>query len=126
MWLHERQRIRKSTKIIDEDLNNELTNIWKESVFDLCVKWPQHMNEVSLASFVTCFYKDEKGEYKGRAKPKVIRYQNYNVQSEPDEHEREMVLLHVPHRDEHEEFLKDSKYQQIYNERLQYIHEACK
>ncbi len=84
------------------------------------------MNDVSLAQFVACFYKDKKGEYKERAIPKVIRYRNYDIQSELDEHKHEMVLLHLPFCDKHEEFLNENKYKQIYMDRLEYIQAARK
>lgn len=83
----------------DEELGTESTDIWKKNVLEKYESRPPTMETVSLAQFMAHFYQDRKKNYKRRAIPKILWYQNYQL-AEANEYKREMVLLHVPFRNE--------------------------
>jgi hypothetical protein len=71
------------------------------------------LNDVTLAEFISHWYQGVDNTYKTRKVPKIIRYRNYDM-TDIDNHRREMVLLHMPFRKEHEEILINDRYQQLY------------
>lgn len=125
-WPHERQRVRKSKKQMDdEELGTESTDIWKENVLEKYESRPPTMETVSLAQFMAHFYQDRKKNYKRRAISKILRYRNYEL-AEADEYKREMVLLHVPFRKEEIDVLDRIRYRTLYDEHEAFIMESRK
>ncbi|GFW97881.1 helitron_like_N domain-containing protein [Trichonephila clavipes] len=59
VWPIERQRIKKTMKALSE-LDDDCTDIWKENWFDKYEKRPQELENVSLAQFVSKYYKNNK------------------------------------------------------------------
>lgn len=115
VWPQERERIRKTQKELDE-LDADSTNIWKENWFDKYIQRPENLEHISLAQFVSKYYKNNKGEYVERKIPKIIRYKNYDIGDDFNEYRREMVTLHIPFRNEDEEILADMKFINTYIE----------
>lgn len=125
-WPHERQRVRKSKKQMDdEEVGNESTDIWKESTIEKYESRPETMASVSLAQFVANFYTAKTKEYKLRSIPKVLRYRQYDL-SELDEYKREMVLLHIPFRSEEVDLLDGNRYRTLYDQHEKIIMDARK
>jgi Tfp pilus assembly pilus retraction ATPase PilT len=115
-WPHKR-RVRKSVKQMDEEeFEGSSCDIWQTGIVERYEKRPEKLADVSLAQFVAKYYKNRKGEYELRQVPKVIRYRNYEI-SELNEFKREMVLLHVPFRNEEVDLLDRNKFLAIYTEK---------
>ncbi|GFY10453.1 helitron_like_N domain-containing protein [Trichonephila clavipes] len=70
VWPIERQRIKKKTMKALSELDDDCTDIWKENWFDKYEKRPQELENVSLAQFVSKYYKNNKEEYVIRNEPK--------------------------------------------------------
>jgi len=83
-----------------------IKKIQKKNWFDKYEKRPEYLKYISLAQFVSKYYKNNKGDYVLREEPKVMRYRNYDMGSDYNEYRREMVTLHLPFRHE-EQFLFD-------------------
>lgn len=115
VWPVERQRIKKTVKELSE-LEDDSTDIWKENWFDKYEKRPEDIEHITLAQFVSKYYKNNKGHYVIRDEPRVIRYRNYDMATEYDEYKREMVILHLPFRDEQTEVLAEMRYLELYEE----------
>ncbi|GFU60100.1 helitron_like_N domain-containing protein [Trichonephila clavipes] len=92
VWPIERQRIKKTMKALSE-LDDDCTDIWKENWFDKYEKRPQELENVSLAQFVSKYYKNNKEEYVIRNEPKVIRYRNYDMATDLNEYKRNDLIL---------------------------------
>ncbi|GFV46177.1 helitron_like_N domain-containing protein [Trichonephila clavipes] len=120
VWPIERQRIKKTMMALSE-LDDDCTDIWKENWFDKYEKRPQELENVSLAPFVSKYYKNNKEEYVIRNEPKVIRYRNYDMATDLNEYKREMVTLHIPFRHEESEILSQMKFIKIYDENVDLI-----
>ena len=120
VWPIERQRIKKTMKELNE-LSDDCTDIWKENWFDKYEKRPDHLEDISLAQFVSKFYKNNKGEYVRRDEPRIIRYRNYDMATDYNEYRREMVTLHIPFRNEEEEVLAEMKFNKIYDDNEEFI-----
>ncbi|GFX81145.1 ATP-dependent DNA helicase [Trichonephila clavipes] len=103
------------------ELDDDCTDIWKENWFDKYEKRPQELENVSLAQFVSKYYKNNKEEYVIRNEPKVIRYRNYDMATDLNEYKREMVTLHIPFRHEESEILSQMKFIKIYDENVDLI-----
>lgn len=114
LWPAERQRIKTMKEL--ESMDDDCIDIWKENWFDKYEKRPAELNEVTLAQFVSTYYKNTKGEYAKRKDPKIIRYRNYDMNEHFDDYRREMVLLHIPFRNEENDVLKENKFVQIYED----------
>lgn len=71
-------------------------------------------------------YITNKGVYKQRKDPKIIRYRNYTMADNFNEYRREMVLLHIPFRSEDNDVLAENKYIQIYEDNKESILERRK
>lgn len=117
VWPIERERVRRSCKELDElGVGFDSTDIWKENYFDKYEGRPKELENVTLAQFVSWYYKPSKGcPYVKRGKKAVIRYRNYDIGKELNEFKREMVTLHIPFRNEHDEILADMKFVSIYD-----------
>ncbi|CAH1119807.1 unnamed protein product [Phaedon cochleariae] len=115
VWPFERQRIKKTMKELTE-IDGDSTDIWKENWFDKYEKRPEELEDISLAQFVSKYYRNVKGEYAMREEPNVIRYRNYDMTTDFYEYRREMVSLHLPFRDEETEILADMKFLSTYEE----------
>ena len=120
VWPIERQRIRKTLKELSE-IDDECTEVWKENCFDKYEKRPEDLEHVSLAQFVSKYYKNNKGIYVEREEPRIIRYRNYDMGTDLNEYKREMITLHLPFRNEDEEILRDLKFIQLYNDNEELI-----
>ncbi|GFV36327.1 helitron_like_N domain-containing protein [Trichonephila clavipes] len=120
VWPIERQRIKKTMKALSE-LDDDCTDIWKENWFDKYEKRPQELENVSLAQFVSKYYKNNKEEYVIRNEPKVIRYRNYDMATDLNEYKREMVTSHIPFRHEESEILSQMKFIKISDENVDLI-----
>lgn len=116
VWPHERQRVVKSRKEMDEqNLNEEATDVWKDSVFDRYAARPASMRNVCLADFVTRFYRKKAGgEYSQRTVSRVLRYRRYPM-DDLNNYKREMVTLYYPFVDEENELLINDNYLRIYD-----------
>ncbi|GBP70869.1 hypothetical protein EVAR_53533_1 [Eumeta japonica] len=125
VWPIERQRIKKTMKELS-GLNNDCTDIWKENWFDKYEKRPEDLEGVSLAQFVSKYYKNDKGKYVKRDDPRIIRYRNYDMATDSDEYKREMVTLHIPFRHEEADILKETKFITLYDENVDLILEKRK
>ena len=128
VWPNEREKIRKTTKEMDdEELEESSKNIWRDNNFDKYIRRPPEMENISLAEFVSKYnYNPQTKKYSPRRNQIIIRYRNYDMNLENDEYKREMVLLHIPYRNEEIEFLNNYKYRQIYEEKLEFITESRK
>ena len=120
VWPIERQRIKKTMKELSE-LDDDCTDIWKENWFDKYEKRPEDLENISLAQFVSKYYKNDKGEYVKRDEPRVIRYRNYDMATDFNEYKREMVTLHIPFRHEEAEILEEMKFIRLYDENVDLI-----
>jgi hypothetical protein len=81
--------------------------------------------DISLAQFVSRWYKKQDGTYAQRVRHKIIRYRNYD-KTDTDNFKREMVTLHVPFFNEEIDIIDCNKYLQIYDAKFNYILEARK
>ncbi|XP_037958820.1 uncharacterized protein LOC119688206 [Teleopsis dalmanni] len=115
IWPIERHRVKKTMKQLSE-LEDDSIDIWKENWFDKYEKRPDAIQNVSLAQFVSKYYKNNKGENVEREEPKVIRYRNYDMATDYNEYRREMVTLHMPFRHEEAEIIAEMRYIQLYDE----------
>lgn len=127
VWPHERQCVRKSKKQMDnEKLGSESTDIWNKNIIEKYESRPENMATTSLAQFVAHYYQERNTQnYKQREIPKVLRYRNYEL-AEANEYKREMVLLHLPFRNEEIDVLDNNRYQTLYDEHEAFIMEARK
>ncbi|GFR03808.1 helitron_like_N domain-containing protein [Trichonephila clavata] len=71
----------------------------KENWFDKYEKRSKDLQDISLAQFVSKYYKNNKGEYVKRDEPRVIRYRNYDMATDFNEYKREMVTLNFRHEE---------------------------
>lgn len=115
VWPTERQKIKKTQKELIQ-LDENSTDIWKEDWFDKYQKRPNDLEDVTLAQFVSKYYKNNYNIYKVRKKPRVICYRNFDIKLKHNEYKREMVTLHIPFRDEHTDVLADMKYLKVYDQ----------
>lgn len=120
VWPIERQRIKKKMKELNE-LSDDSTNIWKENWFDKYEKRPEYLEDISLAQFVSKYYRNNKGHYVLRDEPRIIRYRNYDMATDFNEYKREMVTLYIPFRSEEEEILAEMKFNRKYEENEELI-----
>ncbi|CAG9840456.1 unnamed protein product [Diabrotica balteata] len=111
----ERQRIKLTMKELS-DLEDDCTDNWKENWFDKYEKRPNYLEDITLAQFVSNYYKTLKGEYVQRSEPRIIRYRNYDMANDFDDYRREMVTLHIPFRHEESEVLSEMKFITIYKD----------
>lgn len=116
LWPTERERIRKTNAELDRDeIDGESCDIWRENVFDKYQNRPSNLENVSLAQFASK-YTYNRGEWKLRLQPRIIRFRNYDISSEQNNYKREMVTLHLAFRDEENELLAEHKYLQLYDD----------
>uniref|UniRef100_A0A6P7FX48 Uncharacterized protein LOC114335154 n=1 Tax=Diabrotica virgifera virgifera TaxID=50390 RepID=A0A6P7FX48_DIAVI len=120
VWPIERQKIRKTMKVLT-DLEDGDTDIWKENWFEKYEKRPHHLEDVTLAQFVSNYYKNTKREYVRRREPRIIHYKNYDMENDFNEYQREMVTLHIPFRHEESEVLSEMKFIKIYEDNVDRI-----
>ncbi|GFR22603.1 helitron_like_N domain-containing protein [Trichonephila clavata] len=120
VWPIERQRIKKTMKELSE-LDDDCTDIWKENWFDKYEKRSEDLEGISLAQFVSKYFKNNKGEYVKRDQPRVIRYRNYDMATDFNEYKREMVTLHIPFRREEADILENMKFIRLYDENADLI-----
>lgn len=115
-WPHERQKVLKTRKQLDEEeLNNESTDIWKEGLIQKYERRPRDtLAEVTLAQFVSKYYKTSRGHYELRHVPRVIRSRQYDM-GDVIEYKREMVTLHYPFSNEEVDILDENKFLSIYD-----------
>ena len=117
VWPIERQRIRKTSKELSEiDSDDESTDVWKENYFDKYEKRPPELQNVTLAQFVSKYNKQQDGTYTLRTVAQIIRYRNYDMESELSEYKREMVTLHIPFQNEEEDILATMKFLKLYDD----------
>lgn len=84
------------------------------------------METVSFSQFIAHFYQERKTKnYKRWVIPNVLRYWNYELGG-ADEHKWEMVVLHVPFRNEKIEVRDRKRYRTLYNEHEAFIMETRK
>ena len=123
----DRHHVRKSKQQMDEEeLAGDALDIWKENVVERYERRPMDtMADVSLAQFVALYEQRRDKKYRLRRFPRVIRYVNYDL-GDVNNYKREMVLLHVPFRNEVVDILDHSKYIAIYDEKMAFINEARK
>ena len=123
----DRHHVRKTKQQMDEEeLAGDALDIWKENVVERYERRPMNtMADVSLAQFVALYEQKRDKKYRLRRFPKVIRYVNYNL-GDVNNYNREMVLLHVPFRNEVVDVLDNNKYTPIYDEKMAFINEARK
>lgn len=124
-YLIERQRIKKTLKEISE-LDEDSTDIWKEDWFDKYLKWPEEMEAVSLAKFVSKYTRNQSRKYVERQQPRGSCYRNYDMAKDFKEYKREMVTLDMPFRDEEIEILSEMRLITVYAENEQIILERRK
>lgn len=116
VWPHERFLVRKSKAEMDkEQLSDGSSAVWRDTVIDKYQARPAELEGVTLAEFVALWYTGPDNQYRRRKVSKVIRYRNYST-TELAEYKREMVLLHVPFRDEFRDVLDGDKYLTTYQE----------
>ncbi|GFR10858.1 ATP-dependent DNA helicase [Trichonephila clavata] len=120
VWPIERQRIKKTMKELSE-LDDDCIDIWRENWFDKNEKRYEDLEDISLAQFVSKYYKNNKGEYAKRDEPRVIRYRNYDMATDFNEYKREMLTLHIPFRHEEANILKNMKFIRLYHENVDLI-----
>lgn len=108
------------------ELHDDCTDVWKSNWIDNYEKRSVDLCDVTLAQFVANYYNNNKGVYKQRKDPKIIRYRNYNMADNFNEYKREMVLLHIPFRSEDNDVLAENKYIQIYEDNKESILERRK
>ncbi|XP_049819970.1 uncharacterized protein LOC109605143 isoform X2 [Aethina tumida] len=120
VWPIERLRMQKTMKELSE-LDDDCADIWKEDWFDKYEKRSEDLEHVSLAQFVSKYYRNNKGEYVKRDEPRVIRYRNYDMAADFNEYRREMVTLHIPFRHEESDILENMKFIRLYDENVDLI-----
>nr|KAF7431628.1 hypothetical protein H0235_004552 [Vespula pensylvanica] len=112
----ERQRIQRTQEeLAREDLDYESIDIWKENWFDKYENRPEEFENISLAQFVANYVRNANNTYVKRKEPRVIRYRNYDIDTDFDEYRREMVTLHLPFRNEENEILAEMKFVGLYD-----------
>ncbi|GFQ90290.1 helitron_like_N domain-containing protein [Trichonephila clavata] len=79
---------KKTIKELSE-LDDDCTDIWKENWFDKYEKRSEDLVDISLAQFVSKYYKNNK-EYVKRDQPRVMRYRNYDMATDINEYKREI------------------------------------
>jgi len=114
-WPHERSRVRKPIARMEKELAGASKDIWLMNKVERYEIRPQEMENVSMAQFVANYYKNKNGECKKSPVPKVIRYRNYDM-TELSDFKREMVLLHVPIRNEKADVLDQNGFLTLYGE----------
>ncbi|GFQ64918.1 helitron_like_N domain-containing protein [Trichonephila clavata] len=119
VWPIERQRIKKTIRELSE-LDDDCTDIWKENWFDKYEKRSEDLEDISLAQFVSKYYKNNK-EYVKRDQPRVMRYRNYDMATDFNEYKREIVCLHIPFRHEEADILENMKFIKLYDENVDLI-----
>ncbi|CAK9832801.1 ATP-dependent DNA helicase pfh1, partial [Anthophora retusa] len=114
-WPHERYLVRKTKEEMDkENLTDDSTAIWRDTIIEKYEKRPLELTGITLTEFAANWYKGVDGIYKRRKISKIIRYRSYLL-SDIQNYKREMVILHVPFRNEYKELLEDDKYLEIYD-----------
>lgn len=113
VWPIERQPIRKTMKELT-DLDDGYTML-KENWFDKYEKRPDHLEEITLAQFVSKYTQNKKGEFVEKRESSIIRYRNYDMATDFNEYRREMVTLHLPFRNEEKEILSELNYITLYD-----------
>jgi hypothetical protein len=76
-------------------LEPESTEIFCKSSIDKYRKRPQHLNNICLAQFVANY---NINNFKKLGVPKIIRWVNFNLHRDPENHYREQLLLFCPFR----------------------------
>lgn len=116
VWPTERQRIRKTMRELGDRWDDNSIDIWKENWFDKYEKRSEHLEDVTLAQFVSKYRESRNGEFSERLEPKIIRYRNYDMTNDLNEYKREMVTLHLPFRNEEVEIIEGMKFINVYDE----------
>ena len=96
--------------------DKDSTDIWKENWFDKYEKRPVDLEHVTLAQFVSHCTPNFEGVYARRRNSRIIRYRNYDMAQDLNEYKWEMVMLHLPFRNEKLDILSEMKFIEIYNE----------
>ena len=99
VWPIDRERIRKTQKEL-EKLQLDATDFWKDNWFDKYEKRPENLEDVTLAQFVSKYYKNQKNQYVQRKIPKIMRSFRYDMSKNLVDYKREMVTLHIPFKNE--------------------------
>ncbi|XP_015110820.1 uncharacterized protein LOC107037018 [Diachasma alloeum] len=122
-----RQAIRKNYDEFGElALAEDTVDSWKESWFAMYQMRPKELENVTLAQFVAYYTRNfNNTAYVMRKTPRIIRYQNYSMETHPNDYKREMVTLHIPFRNEESEIIAGMKFLQLYeaNEELILTHQ---
>ncbi|KAH7983367.1 hypothetical protein HPB52_011514 [Rhipicephalus sanguineus] len=91
----ERVRVRKQQREL-QDEDDDSTDVWKLNVVQKYEDRPEEMADVCLADFVAHYtYNHQRGEYRRRKVPRIIRYRAYR-KDDTDDFMREMVTLFHP------------------------------
>ncbi|XP_049514317.1 uncharacterized protein LOC119432693 [Dermacentor silvarum] len=120
-WYDERQRVKK-TRAQLRALDDEDTNVWKETCIEKYERRPPHLEDVTLSQFSAHYYNKRDGSYARRSVPRVIRYIGYDPAKQRD-YQREIVLLNHPFRSEVADILDCDKFATIYNDNKVLLHE---
>lgn len=113
----ERLRMKKTQEQLGQmDLGDDSSDTCKEHWFDKYENRPEVYETVTLAQFVSNFTRNAKNEIVEKKYPRIIRYKNYDFDTELDEYKREMVTLHLPFRNEEADILSDMKYLNLYEQ----------
>ncbi|XP_044594073.1 uncharacterized protein LOC123271741 [Cotesia glomerata] len=127
VWPIERQRMRKTQIELDKlQVGEDCTNIWKENWFHKYERRSSDLENISLAQFVAYYNIKEDGAFQRRKEPRTIRYRNYDISTDLDNHKREMVTLYIPFQNEETEVLADLKFLKTYADNEQVIVTARK
>lgn len=121
MWPHERTKVRKRTKQLDEEgIADDSVDIWTSNIIQ---KYEARvgLDDVCLADFAACYSKVQKSEntYSRRATARVLRWRAYAM-TELVDYKREMVLLFLPFRNEVCDVLDCNKFLELFDQ-----HEAA-
>ncbi|KAL1440362.1 hypothetical protein MTO96_001189 [Rhipicephalus appendiculatus] len=103
-------------------LDDEDTNIWKETCTEKYERRPPHLEDVTLSQFSAHYYIKRDGSYARRSVPCIIRYIGYDPAKQRD-YQRETVLLNHPFRSEVANILDCDKFVTIYNDNKVLLHE---
>jgi hypothetical protein len=106
--------VRKTAKNL-EGMNENSTDIWKDTIVQKYENRPNDLENVNLADFVSKYYKANDRKYKLRAIPKIIRSTHYEL-SDLSNFKREMVLLFVPFKNEELDILDNNAFLKIYED----------
>ncbi|KAL1440352.1 hypothetical protein MTO96_001179 [Rhipicephalus appendiculatus] len=106
-------------------LDDEDTNIWKETCTEKYERRPPHLEDVTLSQFSAHYYIKRDGSYARRSVPRIIMYIGYDPAKQRD-YQRETVLLNHPFRSEVADILDCDKFVTIYNDNKVLLHERMR